>query len=95
MVGPSGGAQIQKSENHVRPVKGRFISQSPRERCGAFARAGVSGEALLLTFDRVENSGLAERLLVLGRRVTTVVAVLGAANASVGVGFIWLLGEIR
>ena len=76
-------------------MKDCLISQSPRERYEAFARAGVSGEALLLTFDRVENSGLAERLLVLGRRVTAVVTVLGAANASVGVGFIWLLGEIR
>lgn len=46
---------------------------------------------MLLTIDRVEYSGLAQRLLILSGRVAAIVTVLIAAKAAVGVGLIWLL----
>ena len=72
---------MQKSEE-VRPIN----------RLGAvcFSR---EVEHALLTIDRVENSGLAERLLVLSCRVAAVITVLMTTNASVRVGLIWLLRE--
>ena len=62
---------------------------------GTAISKGKNGETTLLTIDRIEDSGLAERLLVLGRRVAAVVAVLMTTNAAVRVSLIWLLREIR
>ena len=58
-----------------------LAQQPPRE---------TKGQALPLTVDRVENSGLAERLLILGRRIAAIVTVLMAANAVIRVCLIWL-----
>jgi hypothetical protein len=75
VVGPVGGAQRQKSKN------------SSHEGPGV----GACAKGTKNTIDRVENAGLAERVLVLGSRVTPVVTALRAANAVVGVSLIRLL----
>ena len=75
VVGPVGGAQRQKSKN------------SSHE--GPGAEGHVVGTKN--TINRVENAGLAERVLVLGSRVTPVVTALRATNAVVGVSLIRLL----
>jgi hypothetical protein len=67
----------------------------PRDRSLKIARMRDQGwghvEGTKNTIDRVENAGLAERVLVLGSRVTPVVTALRAANAVVGVSLIRLL----
>jgi len=49
---------------------------------------------MLRTIDRVEDRGLAERLLVLCRRIAAIVTVLTPTNAVISVSLIWLLREV-
>lgn len=85
VVGPVGGAQIQKSEKLSGIGEGAHTARS----------GDGKEEGALLTIDRVENSSLAERLLILSRRVAAVIAMLMTADTVVWVCLIWLSTGIR